>query len=115
MSVSSPYQLKPRGGRQSATFFLLRSSCHDDDIALASFLVGARTHERTGGAMIGSITEILNVGISDDFLWVNKQNLTGDGLVDEGVCDRGAHRSGADDRNAGSQDRFWIRHFKKSK
>lgn len=61
--------------------------------------------------MIGSITEILNVGISDNFLGVNKQDLTSDGLVDKGVSDRGAHRSGANDRDAGSQDRFWIRHF----
>lgn len=106
--------LSPKGGRRSDTFLLLCSSCHDDDIALASFLVGARTHERTGGAMVGSITEILNMGISDDFLGVNKQNLTSDGLVNEGVSDRGAHRSGANDRDAGSQDAFWIRHVENS-
>lgn len=57
---------------EGCTFLLLRSGCHNDDVALSSFLVSASTDCRARAAVESGIAEIAHMCVSDLFLGVDE-------------------------------------------
>ena len=77
--------------------YLFSARRHDNNVALASLLVGARADAGGGIAEERAVREILDLSIAELFLGVYKQDLAGDGIEEKGACDGGSDCSGSDD------------------